>query len=609
MKKSSLVERHLVVEETEDWGISELRRRLFLGEGCEGGFTNVCAPTPPKFDSRLLVLRKGSEVMVAVLVSTFAREVKWEGGRMIFDRGGIEVVFDSRNDGFGFTQFVFQEGRDVVLNEFAPYPEARVTSRAAVSVKRWGWEDGRAQDPSHFRVCHALFFAVFDAAELFQFGPTIGFNVCRSDAYTGDFSAWSFLAGHGAPDANSLGKLHRDARTAARERRQAPLYPAVKNFRVSITNDSPMMICNRAYTPEGLDAEMRALGHWGVRRLHWIDYSNFPSFWRRLPLWRDNYPATLRACGEDVLAAVCRAARKRRIELVPDFKPFDLSFLVHGGDSGGKGVLPGFDGARIAVIPEMLDSPDAFMQTNPAWRRAASFPIHTLRLFSTGRLPDPRGLRVSQSADNITYKRVRVGRVVVKKVSRPNRRWTPAGIENAPGKQSVWRIEISGLSISKPFVRVEIPGADGSLVNRHFALIEAVGQDGSEAPFLCSDSRPLKADVGQFDFFGKWPGWNNYNDHAWQWSNIRLADFGIALIEPPVLTGLLEPTHPKAQKIWLDRVDYYLDHDVAGVSIRTLCHHRRCPSWLQYAFAPSALAAFQKKHGRLPKAQESDYAR
>ena len=604
MKTTPLIERHLVVQDAPDLRLPALRHDLLTGDTCQLAFLGGNAPLPPKFDTRLLVRRKGREMMICALLSTYQ---KLPPGSPPAYQGTIEIVFDLRGDGFGFTQLVFAEGKEPVLNEFSPYPEAQSTRSTPLKPKRWGFEHQPSPNTLAFATFQTVFFAVFEEKEIFRHGATVGFNFCRSDRNSGELSSWSFLAGNGVPDANSLGRLHRNSPARPRT---APLPPPVKNFRVSITNDSPMVVVNRHYTPASLDAEMRTLKDWGVNRLHWIDYSNYPAFWA-MPFWNKQYAATVKACG-DLLAAACRAARKHKVELVPDFKVFDLSFTAREGTKKQRDSVPGLDGPAVLCVREMMGHEDAFLQTNPAWRRKAAFPIHTLRFYSREPLPGiaPRDLQITGSPDNVTYQKVRVdpAKVSVRQVNRPNRRWTPAGTEPEPGRHTSWMIEVRGLAINQPFVAIEIPTASGRLFNRHFALVEAIGSDSSEAPFVCSDAAPHDGEKRKFDFFGKWPAWNNYNDHTVGFTSLDLRSFGLAFMEPPALPGMLEPTHPSSQKIWLDRIDHYLDHDVAGISIRTLCHHRRCPSWLQYAFAPTVLSAFERRHGRLPAAVEPDYA-
>lgn len=562
-------------------------------------------PVPPKFDTRLVVRRKGGELIVAALLSTYPKNLQDESVR---SNGSVEILFDLRNDGYGYLQLIFQKDHVVFTHDFSPYPEAKSTRYKLPAVRRWGFEAIPSTDPSHFVKFHTVFYAVFSEKEIFAYSPTVGFNLCRQDANTGEFSSWNFMAGCGSPDATSLGKLHRDKKSQAPPRRVPP-FPAAKNFRISITNDTPMMICNQAYTPEALDSEMGALRKWGIHRLHWIDYSNYPAFWAAR-LWDKNYAATEKACGI-LLDAACRAAKKHKVELVPDFKLFDLGFTARENGPREKKALPFVEGLKIKGIPEMSGNEDAFMQTNPAWRREVVYPIKTLRLYSMEPLPKLKApdIRLFRSADNADYQPLRCKslKAEVHEIARPNRRWTPAGVVREKGAHRAWVLELSGLHITGPYLEISIQGVDGSFQNRHFALLEAIGADGREAPFVCTDAASHKNKSIKYDFFGKWPGWNNYNEHVVERTKISFGGFCIAFIEPPALTGMLEPTHPVSQKIWLDRVDWYLERDIAGISIRTLCHHRRCQSWLQYAFAPCVIAEFTKRHGRPPENREEDF--
>jgi len=604
-KSLPLIERHTVARECESIAIADLERDLLAANHCESGFLSMAAPLPPKFDTRLVIRRKGGKVALCAFLNSCSKP-KSEGEVPSY-AGSVEILFDFKNDGFGFTQYVVREGQEPRINEFAPYPETKSTRSRPPTPLKLEFIHRPTGNPSMFALHRTLFYAVFREADLFQHGNTIGFNFCRQDAGAQEFSSWSMMAGNGAPDANSLGQLHL---APVGRPRTAPQLPPAKNPRVSITNDSPMVVINRSYTPESLDAEMRGVRSWGVRRLHWIDYSNYPAFWA-MPLWLKQYAETVRNCG-DLLEAACKAAKKNGVELVPDFKIFDLSFTAREGTKKQPHSFPLPGSEDVLVIPEMVDAADGFMQTNPAWRRAPSFPIQQLRIFSDTDIPEEAAgsLRILQSADNIHYAPVRLKRgcVSVKQVRRPNRRWSPDGFRPEKGTHRASVLEIQDVKITEPFIAIEIDGLNARLRNRHFALVEAIGKDGSEAPFICSDTKPHRGGNQRFDFYGNWPAWNNYNDHAYGLADFSLGSFGIALVERPALTGMLEPTHPKAHKIWLDRIDHYLNFDVAGVSIRTLCHHRRCHSWLQYAFAPSAITAFESKHGRSPDATEKDFA-
>lgn len=581
-----------------------LGKDLLADRNCQQDFLRLAAPVPAKFDTRFLVRRHAGKVAVAVLLG---RKKGSAAEEIPGYRGSVELLFDFRNDGLGYTQYVFRQGSEVFTREFAPYPETKSTAALPPKPLSYKFLPLGAQNNPYFSLPKIMFVAVFREEDLFAFGGTIGFNVCRHDLESSEFSSWSFAAGNGAPDASSLGKLHR----VAPKNPQPQLVPHVspaKSFRVSVTNDTPMVICNHAYTPQSLDAEMAGLSNLGVARLHWIDFLNFPGFWS-MPGWRRNYEKSVKNCG-DLLAAACKAARRNGVELIPDFKIFDLSFPARDGTTWKKHRIKREGAVDLLCIPEMMEAQDAFLQMRPDWHRTTKLPIQTLRIFSVASIDSGASVQLSQSSDNRLFDLVRLRKntVSIKKILRSNLRWSPDGIHPEPGTHACWMIEIRDLRLSNKFLKLEISGCVSALQNRQFAMVEAIGPDGLPNSFVCSDCKPQKGGDQEFDFLGAWPGWNNSNDHAFEFTTLNPASFGIALLDDAVLPGVLEPTHPKTRKIWLGRIEEYLEHDVAGISFRTLCHHRRCHSWLQYAFSPTAIRAFETEHGRPPEATEKDFA-
>ncbi len=605
MNPQPFIERDLVVREGSDLSVGALTRLLHCGQTCEEGFLRVAAPLPPRFGTRLLVQRKAGELQIAALLSTEASGA----GSDPWQTGAVELFFDLRHDGIGFIQFAFREGAPPAVNDFSPYPEARSTRWKLPRIKRWGFAPVEPRNPTPFGTPRRIFHAVFHEKEIFASGTTVGFNFCRHDGATGEYSSWSFLAGCGAPDATSLGRLHQ--RPPAAAPCPPPKVPPAASFRLSVTNDIPMMLAGGPYTPDTLHREMRTLKAWGVGRLHWIDYSRFPAFWSR-PLWGVNHRKAERACGGDLLAAACRAAKRNQIELVADFKLFDLGFATAWASPARfpakEGLLPFVKGQPVRGLPEKVGNEDAIMQTHPAGRRETAFPIRTLRLYSCEPLPEirPAHVRLFGSSDNVHYAPLsrRGLRIAVREIRRDNLRWTPAGPFRERGTHRAWVLEITGLALAEPYLGVEIGGSVGAFVNPHFALVEAEDAAGSRAPFICTPGGG-----GEYPFFRKWPGWNNANEPATSRTTLPFSGFGIAFLEPPVLTGMLEPLHPTARQIWLGRIGELLEHDLSGVSLRTLCHHRRCQSWLQYAYAPAVVAAFERRHGRPPGVGVEDEAK
>ena len=89
-----------------------------------------------------------------------------------------------------------------------------------------------------------------------------------------------------------------------------------------MTYDFPDCLMAQPYTPQSLCAEMKVIKDWGIERLHWIDYSDAPSF-MAMDYWDRNYLTTKKACG-DLLTCAAAQAHANNLEIIADFKVFDL---------------------------------------------------------------------------------------------------------------------------------------------------------------------------------------------------------------------------------------------------------------------------------------------
>ena len=103
-----------------------------------------------------------------------------------------------------------------------------------------------------------------------------------------------------------------------------PSGAAARAFCLSVTYDPPMSIIAGPYTPGRLAHEMETWADLGVRRIHWIEYGDWPSFWHRTGHgWETNYARTQQDCG-NLCACAARAAHDRGLEFIGDLKTFDL---------------------------------------------------------------------------------------------------------------------------------------------------------------------------------------------------------------------------------------------------------------------------------------------
>jgi hypothetical protein len=509
----------------------------------------------------------------------------------------------------------FAEGVSPGYGSFLPYPGSKSTRWPLIRPITWSFEHFINNPKSIFETKEVLFLAVFDEKAVFAQGDAVGFNVTRGDSAASETSSWSFNTGM-----NCDGLLLRSSAVNAPVL-CPPVVPVAKRFAVALTNDPLMVLAQRPYTAAGLEGEMRALKQWGLDRYHWIDNTGYEAMLPGYPSLRGgNYLRSRANCGE-LLPAACQAAQRQKLPIIADVKLFDLAWLGEP-DKNQRGRQAIFDGAVFLPMPDLEGQVDAFMTPHPDWIRQAKFPITTLRLYSLDPIPALKAadIRLSQSTDNIHYRPVRGGKVkvVIREIWRPNRRWAPDGIQPDKGVSKCWMLEVTGFQITQPFVAFEAAKTDATLLNRQFAMVEAVSADGTEVPFIVgtavhatiagpeavSEVKPRR-----FSFSAAMGGWLPRDEPAVTIRRWSLRQMGLAFVEPPTLMGLLEPAHPKAAQIWLNRIEFCLKSGVDGVSIRTLRHHNGCRSWTQYAYAPIVRARFEARYGRPVEPTEEDVAR
>lgn len=388
----------------------------------------------------------------------------------------------------------------------------------------------------------------------------------------------------------------------------APRRAKPRDFTVSATYDFPDCVMANYYTPERLDREMKLLAGLGIQRLHWIDYSDAPSFWR-MHYWSHTWPKTRRACG-DMLTCAVETAHRNGLQIVTDFKVFDIGINTFFQE--GSSTVPDIDGRRKVAIPEIAAHPEWTLQANPAWQPDANFPITRLRFYSKTPLPkiDTARVALRVSDDNFKYRPYR-GPLEVRQgtVDRPHQRWTPAGTVRTEGAERNWYIELRGLNLKTKLAALHIDGADVTASQHGFMLVEAFGADGGPAPLTIGTTghRDFRDD-GYF-FWREWPGWNNYTEPLLQERAWRLNDCGLTFQHAPNMPTLLEPTFEGARGIWLARIGKMLEAGVDGVCIRTLNHHNGVMAWLNYAFAPAVCETFAGLYGRAPEPTFEDYER
>lgn len=385
----------------------------------------------------------------------------------------------------------------------------------------------------------------------------------------------------------------------ARRRRQ--------DFSLAMTYDIPDNFVSGYYTRERLDEEMSRLQDWGIQRLYWIEYGDFPSLFA-VGQWRAHSSRTFRDCG-NLLPIATELAKRKGLELYAIFKPFDMGLNGLLSSRRGKGLVAEIEGKRVPVAPEIAAHQELTMQHHPDWSSEAAAPITRLKFYSRRPLGEVRSqdVRIWLGRENRGYRPYRERFEVRQGVERrPHLRWSPAGSVREKGTQRNWFLELDGLDIRTPFLAVEIAGRPVHLVNQAFAFAEATDASGNEVPILPSTGGDL---TDGFVFWKEWPGWGNHSEKAiemFEWTGAPLA---IHLGKPPNLPTLLEPSFEGARRIWLERVREIFDGGADAVDIRTLCHHNACFEWLRYAFAEPVRETFRGRYGRQVQPCEEDYER
>lgn len=607
MPELTLLQRETAVIDGEGLSPGAIRRLLRGSTGYETGFTLPIAPVEAKNQTRFIVVRRGKRVEIHALLLIFNKNpAKGDDPNAGSEyAGNITVTLSPWDDGEESIRVTFTEGMQPGYGAALIRDVAKTAAWPVPRPVRWKFEHAFNNKGSIFESEEVLFSVAFREADIFFQSSVVGFNLSRIDSDSAEVSSWNF----GSWCGRLLQSLDVDSRRPRLRR-----IPPAKSRLVSVTNDILMMMRNRAYSPANLNAEMAALRVWGVGRIHWIDNTGYPG-----PRG-SNIQRSIAACG-DLPKVACKAAQAHSLEFIADTKLFDISFLSERAVAAGQPSLPMFDGSVCrSFSPLMNQREDIFAESNPAWRRSAEFPITTLRLYSLEPLPSvgAKDVALLQSADNLDYQRVasKTLKVSSRKIKRANLRWAVDGIHPEPGSVACWMIEIRGIRIEQPFLSIRICSEVG-LLNRHFAALEAESGQGVLAPFIIGTPvgglMPFERAASgaprrhySFTAAGMLSGGDEPVVALKRWP---LANIGVSFQEPDFVPGMLEPTHPAARDVWMQRIATLLDAGVDGIGIRTLRHHRGCHSWTRYSYAPTAVAAFRGKYGRDPSASAEDVLR
>lgn len=381
-------------------------------------------------------------------------------------------------------------------------------------------------------------------------------------------------------------------------------------FCVSMTYDPPMCIISNFYTPSRLRAEMSTIAGWGVNRLHWIEYGDWPSFWDANcwdgtlgeEYWASNAARTFRHCWKNFLRCAVRQARANGLEIFADLKIFDLAINNVFCRGQSKSSVTDLENRPAIAIPELAAHPEWTMQANPEWLVPEKFPVTRLRLWSSTSLPKlkPAQIKLWVSADNRHWRRYGKSlRLTQGRAQRPHLRWTPAGLVEEPGRRTQWYIELDQLNLRQPYLAIEIERDDVSFTGHAFELVET---DGAPITLGCGGDRR------EGFLFGEW-GWNNHTEFNLRRRTLSGRNIGMVFRESDRMPALFEPAFDGARRVWLKRMRDIFVVGCDGVSIRTFCHHNFHLSYQKYAFAAPVREEFQSLYGRAPRATPGDYER
>ena len=380
-----------------------------------------------------------------------------------------------------------------------------------------------------------------------------------------------------------------------------------RDFCLSVTYDPPMSIIANYYTPERLRGDMEVWSSLGVRRIHWIDYGEWPSFWNYHGHgWWQNYPKTIEACG-DLLSRAVEAAHDQGLDFIADLKTFDLGINCFFAEDDGVSTVEDLEERHVPVIPEIAAHQEWTMPAYDGWLRKPRFPVTRLRLYSEAPIPelDASGVKLLTSGDNRVY-RPYDGPLHFKQGSlkRGHLRWTPAGNIRENGTRENWYVEFSGMLLREPYLAIKLGEKSLSLRHRGFMVAEAWNRSGERAPLTLATNG---SSAEGFFYWKGWPGWTNQTEPILQNRSWDGRDLGLVFREMPNMPTMLDPSLEGARGIWLARLEKALDSGADGVDIRTYCHHNGHESYLKYTLAKPVLRAFRRATGRPPRTTHEDY--
>ncbi len=423
---------------------------------------------------------------------------------------------------------------------------------------------------------------------------------------------WSVSA-HKLPALRGRYRLYADVKNDKVEPRylafdKAPAFGAP--FAATMTYDVPDDVVRSPlpYTPASLEAEIDLLKKHGINRIHWIDYlpENCPKMFGS-PIFRDQaakFEQTTKNCG-DLLPLAARLAKKKGMEFIGIFKPFDMAFDSTRWSVSGLPQEPGhtyrnLEGRNVWMQKAIAQNQDAVISAHPEWAPAGegSMPAR-IRFYSWESIArlKPGSIRLWISADNRRYTPYRGPmRVSARKIRRPSYVWSAAGNLPGPVSETVWLLELEGLRLKTQYAALELPEGV-RLVCRAHAFAEAWNEQGRPVPLTLATGGKID---GGFSYWQEWQSWANTSPRMLEDMNWSAGFHGMVFARRQTQPTFLEPCCEKSHDIWLQKVRRIAATSADGAAIRTVCHHNNIMDYLSLAFAPAARARFRAEYGRDP---------
>lgn len=371
------------------------------------------------------------------------------------------------------------------------------------------------------------------------------------------------------------------------------------DFRMEVLVDfvDDVLLATEPVTAQHIDALMKQLSEWGIRRVSWAYYGDghggyvAPTEYADTPPMKwANYVATYQGLGNPLKVAV-EAGHRHNIEVYAYFKPYEtgaaLLFPEGSPDAKSMGKLPHLGGQLPWLEPFVIAHPELRIK-----RRTDDLPadletkaIHTIRLVKGNDAPTritKEHLQIWTSKNNWQYQRKQVD-------------FQFADAVEKIGGRSMRVVTLSGLNLVDKFVLVTTDFEQGQpdFVNSGLQLMTAMDSDEKVIPgtfangktVWCPNLMDFRKQGLTFDYgFGYQPVTLDAPN-----ANGRQGFIAFTRGRNAYLPGALCETEPAVQEFWLRCLDEMIEAGVDGVDFREENHSTHTDWPTDYGFNDAIL--------------------